>query len=165
MWKFFRNLAKYLYVAVALLVIVLAIGVGTFRLVVTQLPSYRGEIQAWAREALGLTMDFSRLDVRWALLGPELTFYDARVSFPGEQSEPSFSAREVSIGLSVPALFAERRLAVNRLTIVGTSLVLERATDGALRLQGAPSQQAVSTQLAIDDLPPVEVIVRDSTVV
>ena len=165
MWKFFRNLAKYLYVAVALLVIVLAIGVGTFRLVVTQLPSYRGEIQAWAREALGLTMDFSRLDVRWALLGPELTFYDATVSFPGEQSEPSFSAREVSIGLSVPALFAERRLAVNRLTIVGTSLVLERATDGALRLQGAPSQQAVSTQLAIDDLPPVEVIVRDSTVV
>ena len=52
MWKFFRNLAKYLYVAVALLVIVLAIGVGAFRLVVTQLPSYRGEIQAWAREAL-----------------------------------------------------------------------------------------------------------------
>jgi len=42
MWQLFRKLAKYLSVGVALVVIVLAIGVGAFRLVVTQLPGYRG---------------------------------------------------------------------------------------------------------------------------
>ena len=93
MWQLFRKLVKYLSIGVALVVIVLAIGVGAFRLVVTQLPGYRGEIQAWAREALGLTMDFSRVDARWALLGPELTFYDASVSIPGAENEPIFSGR------------------------------------------------------------------------
>lgn len=165
MWKFFRKLLRYLYIGAALLVIMLAIGVGAFRLVVTQLPSYRGEIQAWAREELGLTMDFSRLDARWALLGPEITFYDVSVSIPGGESEPLFSAREARIGLSALALVTERRLVVNRLTVVDTRLVFERGTDGTLRLQGAPSQQAASTDLTIEDLPPVEIIVRDSTVV
>jgi uncharacterized protein YhdP len=103
MWKLFRKVAKHFYIGGALLVIVLAIGVGAFRLVVTQLPSYRGEIQAWARDALGLTMDFSRVDARWALLGPELTFYDASVSNPGEEDEPMFTAREANIGISALA--------------------------------------------------------------
>ncbi len=165
MWKFFRNLAKRLYIGVALLVIVLAVGVGAFRLAVTQLPSYRGEIQTWARDTLGLSMNFTRLDARWALLGPELTFYDASVSIPGVESAPIFRAREASIGFSVLALLTEQRLAVSRLTVVGTRLVLERAADGTLRLQGAATQQAASASLALEDLPSVEVIVRDSTVV
>ena len=165
MWKFIRNLAKRLYIGVALLVIVLAIGVGAFRLAVTQLPSYQGDIKAWVRDALGVTVDFGRLDARWALLGPELTFYDASVSSLGDESTPIVSAREVSIGLSALALFTERRLTVSRLTVVGTSLALERATDGTLRLRGTSSRQAAPTEFAIEDLPPVEVIVRDSTVV
>ena len=165
MWKFFRKLVRRLYIGVALLVIMLAVAVGTFRLIVTQLPSYRGEIQAWAREELGLTMDFSRLDARWALLGPEITFYDASVSIPGGESDPLFSAGEASIGLSFLALVTERRLVVNRLTVVDTRLTFERGADGTLRLQGAPSQQASSTDLAIEDLPSVEIVVRDSTVI
>ena len=56
-----RRLVRQLYIFAALVVIVLAIGVGAFRLVVTQLPSYRGEIQAWAEDALGLSIDFSRV--------------------------------------------------------------------------------------------------------
>jgi len=165
MWQFFRKLAKHLSIGVALLVIVLAIGVGAFRLVVTQLPSYRGEIQAWAREALGLTMDFNRVDARWALLGPELTFYDANVSIPGAENEPIFSAQEASVGISALALITEGRLVVNRLTVVSTRLALERATDGSLQLQGLPSRQAAATQFEIEDLPAVEIIARDSTVV
>ena len=165
MWQLFRKLAKHLSIGVALVVIVLAIGVGAFRLVVTQLPGYRGEIQAWAREALGLTMDFSRVDARWALLGPELTFYDASVSIPGAENEPIFSAPEASIGISALALITEFRLVVNRLTVVSTRLVLERTTDGSFQLQGLPSRQAAATQFEIEDLPPVEIIVRDSTVV
>jgi len=165
MWQLFRKLAKHLSIGVALVVIVLAIGVGAFRLVVTQLPGYRGEIQAWAREALGLTMDFSRVDARWALLGPELTFYDASVSIPGAENEPIFSAPEASIGISALALITERRLVVNRLTVVSTRLELERATDGSLQLQGLPSRQTAATQFEIEDLPPVEIIARDSTVV
>ena len=79
MWQIVRKYFRRLSFGAAILVIVMAIGVGAFRLVVTQIPSYRGEIQAWASDALGLTINFSRVDARWAWLGPELTFYGASV--------------------------------------------------------------------------------------
>ncbi len=165
MWQLFKRIAKHLYIAAGVIAIVLAIGIGAFRLVATQLPSYRGEIQAWAREALGLEMNFESVDARWALLGPELTFYDVSVATPGDDNDPLFTAGEASIGISVPALLTERRFAVNRLTVVDTRLAVERAEDGTFRLQGAAANQATTAEFEIDDLPPVEVIVRESTIV
>lgn len=58
----------------AALIIVLAIAVGAFRLLLPQLPAYQGQIQAWAEGALGMPVQFSRMDARWGLQGPELTF-------------------------------------------------------------------------------------------
>jgi len=147
------------------MLILLAIGVGAFRLLVTQLPSYQGEVQSWAREALGLSVTFAHVDARWSLRGPEITLHDAIVSRAADGSEPIVSAREASIGLSAIALFTERRLAVNRLTLDGTRLTLERAMDGSLRLQGAPSDDGSRRGLVFDELPAVAVIVRDSSVV
>jgi uncharacterized protein (TIGR02099 family) len=164
MWQLFKKIAKYLYIAAGVIAIVLAIGIGSFRLVATQLPSYRGEIQAWARDALGLEMNFESVDARWALHGPELTFYDVSVATPGDENEPLFTAGEASIGISVTALFTERRFSVNRLTVVDTRLAVERAEDGSFRVQGAPANQAATAEFEIDDLPPVEVVVRDSTI-
>ena len=164
MWQLFRRIARHLYIAAGIIAIVLAIGIGSFRLVATQLPSYRGDIQAWARDALGLEMYFESVDARWALYGPELTFYDVSVATPGDEAEPMFTAGEASIGISVQALLTERRFAVNRLTVVDTRLAVERTEDGSLRIQGAPANQATTTEFEIDDLPPVEVVVRDSTI-
>lgn len=165
MWQLFRRIARQLYFAAGVIAIVLAIGIGAFRLVATQLPSYRGDIQAWARDALGLEMNFESVDARWALLGPELTFYDVSVSTPGDDSEPLFTAGEASVGISVTALLTERRFAVNRLTVVNTRLAVERVEDGSFRVKGAPADQAATAEFEIDDLPPVEVAVRESTIV
>ncbi|HEY5623380.1 MAG TPA: YhdP family protein [Gammaproteobacteria bacterium] len=164
MWQLARKLAKSLYIGAGIVAIVLAIGIGAFRLVVTQLPSYRGEIETWARDALGLAISFERVDARWALQGPELTFHEASVGMPGAGNEPLITAREASIGISIPTLLAERRIAVSRLTVIDTEFTVERAEDGSFRLQGAPSGEPASANFDIDDLPPVEVQVRDSTV-
>ena len=86
MWQPLRRLLKRLLTALGAVLIVLAIGIGAFRLLVTQLPSYQGEIQAWASEVLGLSVDFTGLDARLGLLGPELTFHDASVSRVGDES-------------------------------------------------------------------------------
>ncbi len=163
--QLFRRIARQLYIVVALVVIVLAIGMGAFRLAVTQLPSYRGEIQAWVQDALGLMVNFSRVDARWALLGPELTLYDTTVSMPGVEGEPIFSATQTSIGISAVTFIKERRFAISRLIVAGTRLTIERTEDGSLRLRGAPAQQAASAEFRIEDLPPVELIARNSTVV
>ena len=164
MWQLVRKYLRRLSFGAAILLIVMAIGVGAFRLVVTQIPSYRGEIQAWARDALGLTINFRRVDARWAWLGPELTCYGASVSLPGE-SEPVLRADEARIGISVLALIKDRQLGVSRLIVEGTRLAIERDADGSLSLLGASSEQTSSTRFAIEDLPPVEVIVRNSSLV
>ncbi len=61
---FLRKLIKGLGVGAAMLVIIAAIGIGAFRLVIAQLPSYQGQVQAWAQDTLGLSVSFSRLDAR-----------------------------------------------------------------------------------------------------
>jgi len=149
----------------AVVVILLAIAVGAFRLLMMQLPSYQGEIQAWAAEALGLTVNFSYLDAHWGLLGPELTLHDASVSRTSEAGDSVVSAREVSIGVSVLTLFTERRLDVNRLTLVGTQLMVERTADGFLRLQRFSDDGEPGAAWGLEDTPEVIVIVRDSYVV
>ena len=163
--SFFRRIAKQLYIVVALITIVFVIGMVAFRLAVTQLQSYRGEIQTWAQDALGLTIDFNRVDARWALSGPELTLYDVEVSIPGTGDGSIFSAAQTSIGLSAITFVKKRRLAISRLIVADTRLIIERLENGSVRLRGAPEQQNANTGFRIEDLPAVEVIVRNSTVV
>ena len=162
--NFLRKLIKGLGVAAAVLVIVAAIGVGAFRLLIAELPSYQGQVQAWAQDMLGVSVSFSRLDARWGLRGPELSFYDASVARPDQEAEPMVSAGEVTLGLSPMVLFLERRLAVSRLSLERSELTLERGVDGELRLQGAPSDQRSSTDLRFEDLPPVAIALSDSNI-
>ncbi|NNC63221.1 MAG: hypothetical protein HKN84_00425, partial [Gammaproteobacteria bacterium] len=162
--NFLRKLIKSLGVGAAVLVIVAAMGVGVFRLVVAELPSYQGQVQAWAQDVLGLSVSFSRLDARWGLRGPELSFYDASVARPDQEAEPMISAGEVTLGFSPMVLFFERRLAVSRLALERTELTLERGVDGQLRLQGAPSEQQSRTDLRFEDLPPVAIDLSDSNI-
>jgi len=162
--NFLRKLMKALGVGAAGLVILAAIGIGAFRLVVAELPSYQGQVQSWARDALGLNVSFSRLDARWGLRGPELTFYDASVARPDEETEPMISAAQVTLGLSPVTLFLERRLVLTRLVLGGTQLTLERSPEGELRLQGAPAGGRDARDLRIEDLPDVEVVLDGSTI-
>jgi len=164
MWRPLRRLLKRLFTAAGAVLILLAIGIGGFRLLITQLPSYQGEIQAWAREALGLSVNFTGLDARLGLLGPELTFHEASVSLVGDESNPIVSATEARLGLNAFAIFTRRQLEVSRLTLQGTRLSFERALDGSLRLQHGPSD-GPDTSFALEDLPPVVIVVNDSNIV
>jgi hypothetical protein len=75
-----RKVVKRLAVAVAIVGVAIGAGIGGFRLLVRELPSYQSDLQAWVAESLGLQLEFSRLDAHWSLHGPELTFHDARVA-------------------------------------------------------------------------------------
>ena len=151
-------------VAVATGLIVLAMSAGVLRLVVIQLPSYQGQIWEWVRTELGISLEFSRMDARWSLLGPEFSFRDAMVSRVGGEANPIVSAVEAVITLSPLALLSERRLVVNRLTLEGSTLRLERTGDGTLRLANLPEDGAAPTQLSLADIPPVTLVVSGGSV-
>ncbi len=164
MWNLLRNLVRGIVVAVATGLIVLAVGAGLLRLAVIQLPSYQGEIQTWVRSELGIDLRFTRLDARWSLLGPEFRFENATLSRTGGEDDPIISSAEATITLSALTLFTDRRLEVNRLTLNGYRLGLERTADGALRLANQWEGLDSEIGFAPNDLPPVTVVLNNGSV-
>ena len=151
-------------VAGAVAVILLAMSAGVLRLVVIQLPSYQGEIWEWVQTELGVNLDFSQLDARWSLLGPEFNFRDATLSRTGDEANPLMRAAEASITLSAPALIGERRLEVTRLTLEGSELRLERTGSGTLRLANLPEDSGTETEFSLADIPPVTIVVTNGSI-
>ena len=96
------------------MVILLAIAVGLFRLMLPRLPEYQEQIKGWASAAIGMRVEFSDMDARWRLSGPELSFSNARLSRAVEDS-PLLSVEEVSVGVSLMRLLSDRELVADRM--------------------------------------------------
>ncbi len=161
--KKLNKLAKRALASAAVVVALLALAIGGFRVLATQLPRHEADLQAWVNARLGLRLDFERVDAHWGWRGPELTFRQASVAAAGD-AEPFLTARSASVGFSPTALLArlatQRELGIDRLTVEGTDLTLVRTTDGEFQLQGAPTTAAPQPEVP----PDVEVLVRDSRV-
>jgi uncharacterized protein (TIGR02099 family) len=162
-----RKLLKISLALGATGVLLVVAAIGGFRLLLTELPSYQGDLQAWVNRELGFQLTFARLDARWGWRGPELTFHDASVAADAGTA-PFLTARIASVGLSplqlAARLLARRELGVDRLTFEGTELTVVKNDDGAYRLQGAPTAAARAQEFRLDVPPDVEVLVRDSRV-
>jgi uncharacterized protein (TIGR02099 family) len=135
MTRFLQRLFKYLAYAAAGVVILLAVAVGLFRLFLPRLPEYQDEIKAWASRAIGMQVEFSGMDARWGLSGPQLEFYDAELS-RGAPMSRVIAAEQVSIGVALTRLIADRTLVVNRVVIRNTNLEVRRLPNGEWWIQG-----------------------------
>ena len=140
-----RKLLKYLAYTGAALVIVLAIAVGIFRLMLPRLPEYQEEIKGWATAAIGLQVEFSGMTARWRLSGPELTILDAELMVP-DTGQSILTADEVSIGVGLLRLFADRELVVERISISGTEIDLRQDENGNWLLQGLLLDELVGSR-------------------
>ena len=135
MTSILQRLFKYLAYAAAGVVILLAVAVGLFRLFLPRLPEYQDEIKAWASEAIGMQVEFSGMDARWGLSGPQLEFYDAQLS-RGAPMSRVIAAEQVSIGVALTRLIVDRTLVVSRVVIRGTNLEVRQLPNGEWWLQG-----------------------------
>lgn len=142
MRQFFRKLAKIFGYTAAAIVILLAIAVGLFRLFLPRLPEYQDQIKLWASDAIGMEVEFSGMDARWVLSGPELEFYDAELVRSGPPKRV-IAADRVSIGISLERLLFERAFVVDRVAIRNSSIEVRRLEGGDWWIQG----------VSIDELP------------
>lgn len=154
--KFFKYLA---YVGAAL-VIVLAVAVGIFRLMLPRLPEYQEQIKAWAGDAIGVQVDFSAMNARWRFSGPELNFFDAELTRAGA-TQSFVSAEEVSVGVGLLRLLADRELVVDRVLIRDTDIDLRQDSNGEWLLQGIPLDDVFAAREVASDQGAVEVIGQD----
>ncbi len=142
MKQFFRKLTKVFGYTAATTVILLAIAVGLFRLFLPRLPEYQDQIKVWASDAIGMEVEFSGMNARWALTGPELEFYDAELVRPDDRRR-SIAAEVVSVGISLNSLLFEGTFVVDRVVIRRTGIEVHQLEDGGWWIQG----------VAIDELP------------
>lgn len=141
MKNLFRRILKFLGYSGAALVILLAIAVGLFRLLLPKLPAHQEDIKRWADQAIGMQVDFSAMNARWRLSGPELNFYDAALIAPGS-GEIILEASEISVGVGLTRLILDRKLVVDRVLVRGSTIDMRHSLDGSVLIQG----------MSIDDL-------------
>ncbi len=145
MKQLLQKLIKYLAYVTAALVIVLALAVGVFRLMLPRLPEYQEEIKGWASAAIGMQVEFSGMNARWRFSGPEMNFFNAELKSPGA-TESLLSAQEVSIGVGLLRLLADRELVVDRILIRDTDIDLRQDQNGQWLLQGLPIDDVLGTR-------------------
>ena len=133
--KIFKRIIKGVAYFGAAVVILLAIAVGVFRLMLPRLPEYQEDIKAWASDAIGVRVEFSGMNARWRLSGPEVSFFDAELVQPGTESN-ILSAEEVSIGVGLLRLIKDRELVVDRVVVRDTSIDLRKNESGDWTFQG-----------------------------
>lgn len=132
-----QRLFKFVAYSVAGVVILLAIVVGLFRLFLPRLPEYQDDIKSWASAAIGMEVEFSGMDARWGLSGPELAFYDTELIRPSTQARV-VAAEEVRIGVALTRLLADRTLVVDRVVVRDTRAEVRQREDGHWWIQGIP---------------------------
>ena len=135
MFELLKRIRNALAYSLAGVVILLAVLVGLFRLLLPQLTEYQEDIKDWATAAIGLDVEFTGMNARWRLSGPELNFYDAELSLP-DSGDPLIEAAEVTIGVGFLRLLVDRTLVVDRVIVQDSELTLEQRDDGSIVVQG-----------------------------
>ena len=135
MKRFFQTLFKIAAYTASALLILMAVGVGLFRLFLPRLPEYQEAIKVRASDAIGMEVEFSSMNARWGLSGPELEFYEAELIRHHNQSR-LIAADRVAVGISINSLIFDQEFVVDRILIRNTSIEIRQLEEGGWWIQG-----------------------------
>ncbi len=164
--RWVRRLGRWTAGLVAVFALLLALGIGVFRLAIDLLPGYQQRVVARVREATGLTLEFESVYARIGRYGPEIVFSGARV-LPASGDQPLVSAESGRVSLSILRTLWYRRIEVGRVSLVRPRLNFVIHTDGTVQLVGQFALQqrpeAERTPLSLERLPRGTFEIRDAT--
>ncbi|MBT8144367.1 MAG: hypothetical protein KJO55_06680, partial [Gammaproteobacteria bacterium] len=156
-----RLLWKWAAATFSVVVILLAIAIGLFRLIVPMIPQHHERIEAFASDAAGTPVRIGEISARWRWRGPELRFTDARL-LTADGSETLLSADEGSIIIDLGALL-RGEVRAGQVQLDGLQLQLTRDADnrwliGGRLLDGRNEQKLPRLSLGLRE---AQVIFRD----
>ena len=156
-----QRLFKFFAYSAAGVVILLAIAVGLFRLFLPRLPEYQEDIKNWASAAIGMQVEFSSMDARWGLSGPELEFYDTQLVRTDTQTR-LIAAETVRVSVALTRLLLEGERVIDRIVVSDTSIEVRQLEGGGWWVQGAPIEDLLGDRAtARPALTEIEIIVED----
>ena len=160
MKELLRKLVRYISYVGAALIILLALAVGIFRLMLPRLPEYQEEIKGWASAAIGLDVEFADMNARWRLSGPEVSFFNAEL-IQAATGERVLSTQEVSVGVGLLRLIADREFVVDRIFIRDTDIDVRQDVNGDWLLQGRHLRDIIGTREVSSDVGVVDIVAED----
>mgnify|MGYP006386145873 FL=1 len=164
--RWVKRLGRWVAALVGIAALLLALGIGAFRLAIDLLPGYQQRIVERVREATGLTLEFDSVYARIGRYGPELVFRGARV-LPASGDEALVSAESGRVSLSILRTLWFRHIEVGRFSLVRPRLNFVIHTDGTVEMVGqfalksAPASER--EPLTLERLPRGLFAVRDAT--
>jgi uncharacterized protein YhdP len=159
-----RRIWKLTAAAVAVLLVVAAVAVGTLRVWLEHSTTFAPAVVAKLERASGLRLTYTKLDARLGLYGPELVFRDARLYAPGER-EPLAAATAGRVGADWWRMLRTGRLAAGRVALDGARVhVLITPKGLELRSQG-PLWRGEDGPMQLDRLPVGRLQLTDGTLV
>lgn len=129
-----RLLWKWVAATFSVVIILLAIAMGLFRLILPTIPQHHERIEAFASEAAGTPVRIREISARWRLGGPELRFSDARL-LTADSSETLLEAQQGSIVIDAGALL-RGRLRAGQVQLDGLRIRIERDAEGRWLVAG-----------------------------
>lgn len=134
-----RRLLRFVYHAfwysLAALVILVAIALSAMRVFLPDLKSYREDIEQFASEAMGRTVQIATMDAKLDGLTPTFIFTDVRL-LDRESSRQILRIEQARLGFDLLRSFYSGKAVPSSLTISGIDLVITRRKTGALTIQG-----------------------------
>jgi uncharacterized protein (TIGR02099 family) len=164
--RWVKRVVRWVAAMVAAAALLLALGIGAFRLAIDLLPGYQNRIVERVREQTGLTLEFGSVYARIGRYGPEIAFRDARL-LPASGDAPLVSAESGRVSLSILRSMWYRRIELGRVLLVRPRLNFVIHTDGSVQLvgQGALRQGPAEERrpMTLERLPRGHFAVRDAT--
>ncbi len=149
------RLGRWLAALAGLAALLLALGIGAFRLAIELLPGYQQRVVERVHEATGLRLQFDSVYARIGRHGPEIVFRGARV-YPETGADPLVTAAAGRVSLSIPRSIWYRRLEVARVVFVRPRLGLVITPDGQVRFVGQsalPHSQDAHKRMSLERMP------------
>jgi uncharacterized protein (TIGR02099 family) len=160
-----RRVVRWLAGIAAALVIVLALALGALRVLLTHVPDYRNQIQAWVNDTTHLDVRFRELDARWRFFGPEI--YISAVEVYAPHGGPLLAeARAASVGFDFWRALLHAELLPGRLRLIEPEIGLVRTADGRIEIEGQAALEAQSSErrFNMNDLPTGRLDITDARV-
>jgi len=159
-----QRLWRWIAGLIGLAALLLALGIGAFRLAIELLPGYQERIVDRVRETTGLALEFDSVYARIGRYGPEVVFRGARV-LPDAGGAPLVTAESGRVSISIPRTIWFRRLEVARVVFVRPRLQFEISPGGSIRLVGQAAlhrPESPRTPMTLDRLPRGRFAVTDA---
>lgn len=159
-----RAFGKWLSIVLAAMVIVLAVMVLGLHLWLQNSPEVGASVVARVARVTGIHFEFSSVDARLGVYGPEIVFRDARIVMPG-QEQALVTARAGRVGFDLWRALRTGRLMSGRVVLDGARTDLYLTESGVeLRGQGESIADDRMAHLAVQDLPVGHVRIENGTV-